>query len=380
MPGQYPIVFFPGVMGSRLHFENSGKYWDPDSAWLMRLWIPVWPFRSDEDNRRELHAREPAGVMIDPLDNQVDAHGVDHGWGGVVWSFYKDYLDHLRSLAANQDAFAVGYDWRQDIAWLGEYAAGKLRACLDHTGADKLLLAAHSMGGLVVRAALLFAPDLVHRIDKVLYICQPSVGAVVLYRRLFTGLTANLDGQGSVSNWLFRILLGNSRAGFVGNMSGQPGPLELLPSAFFPTNAGLHWHGSLDAGLTHNALYNNNASPPGLNDLQLTLVAEARADLLERIQDIADFHGWLGAPARTDVSWPDSWLIYGTGRATETRIDFPGGAPQPGVTPEGDGTVPFLSATALGLPGDRQFGLDSLEHSTACLDSRVLDVTTQLFG
>src|SRR5262245_36909577 len=156
MPEPYPIVFFPGVMGSRLYFPNSDKYWDPDSYYEMSRWLAVWPFRSDEDNRLQLHAREPAGVMIDPHDSSsVDADGVEHGWGGVAWGYYGAYLEHLRGLARDGQAFAVGYDWRQDIRWMGEYAAGKLRACLNATGAEQLWVAGHSMGGLVVRAAFL---------------------------------------------------------------------------------------------------------------------------------------------------------------------------------------------------------------------------------
>ena len=112
MADRYPIVFFPGVMGSRLYFANSGKFWDPDSTWRMGRWLPVWPFRSDDDNRRELHAREPAGVLIDPLDDNVDVDGISHGWGGVVWGYYGDYLKHLRSIAPDGQVFAVGYDWR----------------------------------------------------------------------------------------------------------------------------------------------------------------------------------------------------------------------------------------------------------------------------
>ena len=73
MAEPYPLVFFPGVMGSRLYFENSGKYWDPDSTLHMLRWAPVWPIRSDDDNRRQLHAREPAGVLIDPLWSKTDS-------------------------------------------------------------------------------------------------------------------------------------------------------------------------------------------------------------------------------------------------------------------------------------------------------------------
>ncbi len=28
-----PIIFVPGVMGSRLHFPTVDQYWDPDSNW-----------------------------------------------------------------------------------------------------------------------------------------------------------------------------------------------------------------------------------------------------------------------------------------------------------------------------------------------------------
>jgi hypothetical protein len=379
MPAPYPIVFFPGVMGSRLYFENSGNYWDPDSTWRMLRWLPVWPIRSDDDNRRTLHASEPAGVLLDPLDSSVDADGVQHGWGGVVWSFYGDYLKLLRDLAGDQPAFAVGYDWRQDIHWLGEYAADKLRACLDLTGADKLRIVTHSMGGLVVRAAFRFAPDLVQRIDKVLHVCQPCTGAVVLYRRLFTGMMSGLDGGGGVSDRAFRLLLGTSRAGFIGNMSGQPGPLQLLPSAFFSVDSqGQHWHTALDTGTAFTDLYGNSSSPPGLNDVDLQLATDVRNDLLQRIGDIADFQGWLGAPVDTDHVLPETWLIYGTGRQTETRVDFDGATAEPIVTDNGDGTVPALSATALGLAQDRQFAVADLEHATACQYQRVQELTSTL--
>src|SRR4051812_39671299 len=178
MPDRPAIVFLPGVMGSRLFFPDSGKFWDPDSPWRMLRWAPLWPFRSDDDNRRELHAREPAGVVIDPLTGDVDNDGVAHGWGGVVWSFYGAYLKHLRDLAGAGRAFAVGYDWRQDIRWLGEYAAEKLWKALDATGADRLAIVAHSMGGLVARAAFKHDPTLIPRVAKVLFVCQPATGAV----------------------------------------------------------------------------------------------------------------------------------------------------------------------------------------------------------
>jgi hypothetical protein len=189
----------------------------------------------------------------------------------------------------------------------------------------------------------------------------------------------NLDGGGGVSDRAFRLLLGTSRAAFVGNMSGQPGPLQLLPSAFFSVDShGQHWHTALDNGTTFTELYGNSTSPPGLNDVDLELATDIRNDLLQRIEDLADFQAWLGAPLDTDHVLPDTWLIYGTGRQTETRIDFDGPTAQPVVTDMGDGTVPSLSATALGLAQDRQFPVTNLEHATACQHPLVQELTSNI--
>jgi hypothetical protein len=360
-----PIVFFPGVMGSRLYFPNSNLYWDPDSTWQMTWWMPVL-WRSDDDNRRDLHIREPAGVLIDPHDGDDfgDAETA-LGWGGVVWSYYKDYLWALRDLAADGQAHAVGYDWRQDIRWLGEYAAEKLWKCLADTGADRLWVATHSMGGLVARAALRHDGELAKRVEKVVHVCQPTVGAVVLYRRLLTGLKKELD-----EGLAFRILLGNSRAGFVGNMSGQPGPLQLLPSRFFLTQPA--WHGHLDTGTVFDDLYT------GLIDAALGLDDEVVSDLRARVDDVSGFHAWLGDP-RPAADGPETWLVYGTGVKTEIAIGFDGLTASPRLSLHGDGTVPVVSACALGLPEERMLAVADMVHADACNHKTVRAHTARIF-
>ena len=96
---------------------------------------------------------------------------------------------------------------------------------LAETGADRVAIVTHSMGGLVARAACLVNPALAERIAVVVHVCQPSAGAVVLYRRLFTGLVRGLDGGGGIADRVFRLLLGSDQATFLANMSGLPGPM-----------------------------------------------------------------------------------------------------------------------------------------------------------
>jgi pimeloyl-ACP methyl ester carboxylesterase len=383
MADRPPIVFLPGVMGSRLYFESSGKFWDPDSTWRMLRLMPVWPFRSDDDNRRELQAGEPAAVMIDPLDaGSMDAQAVKLGWGGVVWSYYDEFLETLRTLAGNGQAFAIGYDWRQDIRWLGEYTARKLGKVLEATGAERLALATHSMGGLVARAALRHDPTLSARISTFLSICQPAVGAVIIYRRMFTGMVPGLDGGTGIADRAFRLLLGNSREGFLGNMSGLPGAMQLLPSEFFPADAAnLPWNSFIAAGVGgDDQLFGNPQSPPGLVDSALNLPVDAVSDLADRVSNVADFHAWLGAPAPLSASWPDTWSVFGVGQPTEVRIGFVNGTANPFVTTDGDGTVPHLSAQALSVPTNHSVELSGLIHATACLDQRVLDLLGQILA
>jgi hypothetical protein len=141
----YPIIFFPGIMGSRLYFPNSGRYWDPDSVFRMTRWL-IAP----SSNRAILHGSQPADIVQSPLWWEFNAAQESRGWGGPVWSYYGGFLQFLESLGPNP-VYAMGYDWRQDIGSLGNDALTRVREILTATGAAKAVLITHSMGGLVVR-------------------------------------------------------------------------------------------------------------------------------------------------------------------------------------------------------------------------------------
>ena len=357
MPFTYPVFFLPGIMGTRLHFPDSGRYWDPDDTIRMLDWI----LSSNDRNRRRMHGRVPAEIVQRPGSSHIDSDQERRGFGQVVWSYYESFLQSL-DVATARTIHAIGYDWRQDISALGADTLDRIDTIRQSLGAEKIILITHSMGGLVVRAGLRAKPDYNERIAKTIHICQPSAGAVLMYRRMFTGLPRRYD-----SGWGFRNILGTDRSSFLGNVSGLPGAVQLLPSKHFPVGAaGNTWHPDLAAAADTTALYRKAASPPGLVPAGLGLSTEVMTDLRERRDDVAAFHDFLGAADAVTVDPSKTWLIYGTKRPTEVAVERVGNEIHPIPQDDGDETVPQASATALNLPVSQMSEVPFLEHGDAC--------------
>jgi pimeloyl-ACP methyl ester carboxylesterase len=380
MAGNVPIVFLPGVMGSRLHFPNSDRDWDPDSTRSMAGWIPLPFFRPASELRLQLHVDEPAEVM-----NQGP---LGHGWDGVPQSFYKSFLVALKAGPPSRDVYAIGYDWRQDM-WVTTAAfQARLGAILGEIGTKQVDVVTHSMGGLVLRAALARTPGLKDQVRRVVHVCQPVYGAVVLYRRFFTGVVSHLDGSPfSPSDVVFGMILGGDAIDFAGNMSGLPGPMQLLPNSRFPDGGPSGpWNPFPLATGTIYDLYGARDRPPSL--LLDALDDDVRDDLVRRLVEVRALHSRLmvtdAAGRIDDVRHPETWAIFGTGRKTDMAVRFDGDDPPASQGLDGDGTVPRPSggglfpnqATAFdstaNLATQRQFVVTDIDHSMAMNDPTVL--------
>src|SRR5690606_33042428 len=110
--GTIPIIFAPGIMGSRLHFTRINRYWDPDHMIRrMRYWLTS----SAETVRRAFALDSPAVVMSE--GDGYTAQQLERGWAGVAKDFYKGLLVHLSRQdygAYDTPVYAIGYDWRQN--------------------------------------------------------------------------------------------------------------------------------------------------------------------------------------------------------------------------------------------------------------------------
>jgi pimeloyl-ACP methyl ester carboxylesterase len=139
------VYVLPGIMGSKIGRERSGFLPD-DVLWVDPLEIC-------------------AGRLLDlalPRGNRFRAVGV------MLLAYLKL---KLTLEIAGFDASFHPFDWRQDIDVLGRELFDRVR----RDRASKVMLVAHSMGGLVSRAAMALDKD--RRISRLLMLGTPNFGS-----------------------------------------------------------------------------------------------------------------------------------------------------------------------------------------------------------
>lgn len=320
--GKIPIIFVPGVMGSRLHFPTIDQSWDPDSTWAMIHWVRI----SAERARQEFALATPAEVMTEN-DEDLTKEQTARGWPGVAWDFYGKFvqdLDKQKFGRYRTPVWVIGYDWRQSNTTSGAAVAARIKAILAQEGVDKFILISHSMGGLVTRACLKNDAEVAGKLLGVIHIAQPAVGAAVLVRRMFTGAVSSVDGGVGLS-----LILGNDRKKFQTIMSAMPGPMQLLSTNHYRDTDGSGWYDyasfeqpSITRRWEGNVwdLYAQPQSPPGLlapAGESYALDPVPRREFVRTLATARAFHEGMGLWKHAKT-----WTVYSTGLVTDMRVHF----------------------------------------------------------
>jgi pimeloyl-ACP methyl ester carboxylesterase len=160
MPSKQPmgdvVVLLPGILGSVLERDGQ-EVWamSPGAAWRAILSL------GHSVNDLELHGDDPTvddlgdGVTAPRL--QPDLHLIPGLWSIDGYSHIRSSIFATFDVVEGQNWFDFPYDWRRDnrvaARHLAERAPGWLRAWRQRSGNNdaKLVLVAHSMGGLVAR-------------------------------------------------------------------------------------------------------------------------------------------------------------------------------------------------------------------------------------
>jgi triacylglycerol esterase/lipase EstA (alpha/beta hydrolase family) len=297
------VFVVPGIMGSQLGLKRQPPL-PHDILWLDPIDIGIGRLSS-------LHMS--AGVPIVPL-------------GVVLYSYFRLKLN-LR--ASGFAPVLYDYDWRLGVDQLGAALAERIR----NEEADRIMIVAHSMGGLVSRAAL--AQPGMSKVERLILLGTPNFGS-------FAPLQA-LRGTYSVVRKIASLVsTGSPEALAVEIFNTFPSLYHMLPSA--------QCNGCAD-------LFDPTEWPstgPRPNRTLLRSARDVQSKLVQADERISVVVG-VGQETVTDVVKRKDDFVYT-------------------ITRHGDGTVPAVSA---GLPGARNH-YTSAAHSDLTRDSLVAAAVTDL--
>jgi len=122
-----------------------------------------------------------------------------HPMGSETQAFDEQNL--AVDAADPEDVFYFVYDWRQDNAWQadGSGSANQLETFINKVttelGYAKVNLVAHSMGGLVCKSMLTKAPAVQAKVNKLILVGTPNLGAVESFSTIAHGFEAPRFGN-----------------------------------------------------------------------------------------------------------------------------------------------------------------------------------------
>lgn len=239
-----PLVFIPGIMGSRLRLsgtDGQGKgsdglpnlRWDPGSSWYM--------FNTYSGTSGPFRKSMLIGQTFNSSFLEVDnTNPMGDGFHGIMEDYWSKFLNKLKA----QDwgavgkifefpVYALGYNWTDTNKNSGTKLAARIQEIIQEakkvTGiCEKVIVITHSMGGLVARWASQKA-GAQGSILGVIHGVQPATGATAAYWRMKAGF----EGLGPTSR-----VLGHSAREVTPVLGNMPGGLELLPNKLYRTNSG----------------------------------------------------------------------------------------------------------------------------------------------
>ncbi|MBV8146546.1 MAG: hypothetical protein JO184_16235 [Gammaproteobacteria bacterium] len=312
-PGGLHVLIVPGIMGSQLGLARAAPLPD-DLLWLDPIDIQRGRLAALRLPAAAAPPAAPAATPVVPL-------------GVVLFSYLR------LKLYLQAHGFAVefhDYDWRLPVAHSGRRLADTLRALQP----ARLAIVAHSMGGLVSRAALALA-DTAH-VERLVLLGTPNCGS-------FAAVQA-LRGTYAVVRKVAQLALQATAESLASEVfSSFPSLYELLPSGAV-----------CDSGLD---LFDPGTWPPGGPRPQPALLQAARA-------------------LQQQLAPPDARLaiIAGAGQETVTALRRRGAEFLYTITRGGDGTVPLESAV---LPGVSTF-YARVAHSNLTRDAVVAAAVVDL--
>lgn len=324
------VILIPGIMGTHIEVDRS----EPDKPGTGdRIWFDLASLFLGKLER----IRDPAAKKVMAED--------------LFEMFYGDLADHL---ALTHRVIRCPYDWRRSLDACAQALKQRIETALQQHPRQPIRLLAHSMGGLVARTLIHSHPDTWRRVlesgGRLIMLGTPNNGSHLM--------VASLLGKSDSLRKLEMIDAAHGLQDILDIVAGFPGALALLPRS----------NGFVDAGHAAGVL----------DTAEYYQVARWR-DLKARNRDRWYGDGIGAVPAQALLSqaqqaWerlpkaipnPDRVAyVFGQSDKTPCGVQIgPDGRLRLLYTPDGDGSVTWVSGRVEGLDVDSRCWYMPVEHA-----------------
>jgi len=153
-----PVVLVPGIKGTAL--------------------VNAYPLRRDVIwSETNMFYEDFTQLFLDKSGLYDKSQDILNLPAGPLPPIYCEMVETLEEMLG-AGVFLFGYDWRMDIRLAAKKLFGYLKYIKGKTGADTFNLVTHSLGGLVLMAALKKHPDMLDMLERTVMICTPCKGVL----------------------------------------------------------------------------------------------------------------------------------------------------------------------------------------------------------
>jgi pimeloyl-ACP methyl ester carboxylesterase len=417
-----PIIIVPGIMGTRLSDSRGNLVWNPtgspagnDAGFFAAVVDVLADVKArllpDTRNRFNTTSEGALHLRAEKITNFY--HLVSDFYGDLCFAMQEKLAIKLKSLnkPISPRVYCCGYDWRQDnndsSLLLGKVVAQAQKDC----DGEKVILIAHSMGGLVSRYYCKTGGE--KNVLALFLLGSPSLGAPKSYWMLRAGMPL---GNASTGDRLLRLLaLGKfTRTASRDLLRRLPSAYQLAPTALYGkmkpnwltfdaarTGYPVIWPLPLPVVPDSNKQFSDCNVPEDL--VYRDIYTGFTDDLIDRfanlrhIKQAAAFHNVLTGPGDAVYMPPHTFTIFtsklmtasGAGlefvRVTMPLLHNPNVRNDNDVVVEteemterltafGDGTVPEISANPPAMPPfDNFLRRRDVEHGALPKDPNTID-------
>ncbi len=224
-PVKTPLIFIPGIGGSELKVKDQTNWSAPNGHGgtftnTYQAGEKVWVNQLEAIKPGEDDYFDILKMKSDGINSEANIELTGNLFPGA----YQGTIDFFtqNNYTLNKDFFIFPYDWRKDLALTAPLLDQKIDSIKSQTGAQKVDIIAHSMGGLVARNYIA-DPQRANKVSKLIELGVPHLGSVDFLRNLrFGGCLTKVDTG--------PICLGIPPSEIKDTLQNMIGGFELAPS------------------------------------------------------------------------------------------------------------------------------------------------------